>query len=162
MAEIRGESVGAYLQRIREVQGISVAEVSRATRIPQSTVLCIEADHFDDLPGEVFARGFLRAYAVAVDLSPDDVLARYTAARRGRAVEPLPLATPVGRTASRRFGVAVVAFVLLLVLFTLAISIVLRPRGHDRPTELSMTQPDTGCSLAVGEAYAGVTPRIAS
>jgi cytoskeletal protein RodZ len=141
MAEIRGESIGAYLRRVREAREISVAEVSRATRIPETAIGCIEADHFDDLPGEVFIRGFLRAYAVAVRLPPDDVLARYTAGRRSSAVVPLPLAAPVGRTASRRFGVAVVAFVLLLVLFTLAISIVLRPRGHDRPAELSMQAP---------------------
>ena len=70
MAELRGESVGAFLRRAREARGISVAEVSRATRIPQSTVTCIENDHFDDLPGEVFIRGFLRAYAQSVGLGP--------------------------------------------------------------------------------------------
>jgi cytoskeletal protein RodZ len=96
----------------------------------------MEADHFDDLPGEVFARGFLKAYASTVGLQPDDVLARYTAARRIVTVEPLPVAMPAARSGTRRFGVAI-AFVLLLLLFTLALSIVLRPRGHDRPVELS-------------------------
>jgi cytoskeletal protein RodZ len=120
---------------------MSVAEVSRATRIPTAAIERIEADHFDDLPGEVFTRGFLKAYATAVGLGAEDVLARYTAARRSVSVEPLPLATPVSRSGSRRFGVAI-AFVLLLVLFTLALSIVLRPRGHDRPQELSqLTAP---------------------
>jgi cytoskeletal protein RodZ len=115
---------------------MSVGEVSRATRIPASALERIEADHFDDLPGEVFTRGFLKAYATAIGLSPDDVLARYTAARRVVSVAPLPAATPVARSGSRRLGVAI-AFVLLLVLFTLALSIVLRPRGSDRPQELS-------------------------
>jgi len=116
---------------------MSIGEVARATRIPTSAIERMEADHFDDLPGEVFTRGFLKAYARAVGLAPDDVLARYTAARRAVSVEPLPIATPVQRRGSRRFGVAV-AFVLLLVLFTVAISIVRRPRGHDRPNELSV------------------------
>lgn len=115
---------------------MSVGEVSRATRIPASALERIEADHFDDLPGEVFTRGFLKAYATAIGLSPEDVLARYTAARRVVSVAPLPAATPVARSGSRRLGVAI-AFVLLLVLFTLALSIVLRPRGSDRPQELS-------------------------
>lgn len=115
---------------------MSVGEISRATRIPGHAIERIEADHFDDLPGEVFARGFLKAYARAVGLSADEVLARYTAARRVVSVDPLPVASPVRRSGSRRFGVAI-AFVLLLVLFTLALSIVLRPRGHDRPPELS-------------------------
>lgn len=141
MAQPRTESIGTFLRRTREGQSISVGEISRATRIPVQAIERMEADHFDDLPGEVFTRGFLKAYAAAVGLSPDEVLARYTAARRVVSVEPLPVATPVTRSGSRRFGVAI-AFVLLLVLFTLALSIVLRPRGHDRPQELSAT----GCS----------------
>jgi cytoskeletal protein RodZ len=136
MAQPRTESIGTYLRRTREAHAMSVGEIARATRIPSHAIERIEADHFDDLPGEVFTRGFLKAYARAVSLSPDEVLARYTAARRVVSVEPLPLATPVARSGSRRLGVAI-AFVLLLVLFTLALSIVLRPRGHDRPPELS-------------------------
>jgi cytoskeletal protein RodZ len=130
------ESIGNFLRRTRESRDISVAEIARATRIPSTAIERIEADHFDDLPGEVFTRGFLKAYATAVGLAPEDVLARYTAARRIVSVEPLPMATPVTRSGSRRYGVAI-AFVLLLVLFTLALSIVLRPRGYDRPQELS-------------------------
>ena len=139
MAQSHVESIGTYLRRARTARSMSVAEVSRATRVPTSAIERIEADRFDDLPGEVFTRGFLKAYALAVHLSAEDVLARYTAARRAVSVEPLPLAKPVERSGSRRLGVAVVAFVLLLVLFTLAISIVMRPRGHDRPAELSST-----------------------
>jgi cytoskeletal protein RodZ len=115
---------------------MSVGEVSRATRIPAHAIDRIEAEHFDDLPGEVFTRGFLKAYARSVGLSPDDVLARYTATRRSVSIEPLRMATPVARRGNRRYGVAI-AFVLLLLLFTLALSMVLRPRGQDRPAELS-------------------------
>ena len=139
---------------------MSIAEVSRATRIPTRAVERIEADHFDDLPGEVFARGFLKAYARAVGLTPDDVLARYTAARRIVSVEPLPIAVPVARSGTRRFGVAI-AFVLLLLLFTLALSIVLRPRGHDRPTELSSVSADSAVSLpAPGPRPARAQPAV--
>jgi len=116
---------------------MSVAEVARATRVPASSVERIEADRFDELPGEVFVRGFLRAYARAVEVPPDDVLARYTASRRVAWVTPLPITSPVRPARSRRFGVAI-AFVLLLILFTLALSIVLRPRGDDMPQELSL------------------------
>jgi cytoskeletal protein RodZ len=119
---------------------MSIAEVARATRVPASSVERIEADRFDELPGEVFVRGFLRAYARAIEVPPDDVLARYTASRRVAWVTPLPITSPVRPARSRRFGVAI-AFVLLLILFTLALSIVLRPRGDDMPQELSLTSP---------------------
>lgn len=115
---------------------MSVEEVSRATRIPVASIERIEADHFDDLPGEVFVRGFLKAYARAVSLPAEDVLARYTASRRIAMVTPLPISAPAKRSTGKRFGVAI-AFVALLILFTLALSIVLRPRGHDLPPELS-------------------------
>ena len=131
------DSIGRYLKNAREAQGMSVEEIARATRIPVSSIERIEGDHFDDLPGEVFVRGFLKAYARAVALQVDDVLARYTSSRRVAWVTPIPIAAPQGKRApARRVGVAI-AFVLLLILFTVAISIVLRPRGHGMPRELS-------------------------
>jgi len=131
------ESIGRYLKTKREAQGMSLEELSRATRIPVASIERLEGDHFDDLPGEVFVRGFLRAYARAVGAPVDDVLARYTSSRRVSWVTPLPLAAPTDRRApQRRVGVAI-AFVLLLILFTVAVSIVLRPRGQSLPRELS-------------------------
>jgi cytoskeletal protein RodZ len=141
------DSIGRYLKRTREARAMSVEEVARATRIPVVSIERIEADHFDDLPGEVFVRGFLKAYARAVSLPMEEVLARYTASRRIALVTPLPISAPARRSQSKRFGVAI-AFVLLLILFTLALSIVLRPRGHDMPPELSEIGPvPAGSSL---------------
>ena len=130
------ESIGQYLRRHREERAMSVEEVSRATRIPVGNLERLENDHFDDLPGEVFVRGFLKAYARAVSIPVDDVLARYTSSRRVAWVTPLPMTSPIQKTQGKRFGVAI-AFVVLLILFTLALSIVLKPRGHDMPSELS-------------------------
>ncbi len=139
-------SVGQHLRALREAKRMSLAEVSRATRVPGARVERIEADRFDELPGEVFVRGFLRASARAPEVPVDDVLARYTASRRVAWVTPLPITSPVRPARSKRFGVAI-AFVLLLILFTLALSIVLRPRGDDMPQELSLgraTSPHLG------------------
>lgn len=133
------ETIGSFLKRHRELHHMSLAEVSRVTRIPVSTLESIESDHFDDLPGEVFVRGFLKSYAQAVKVVPAEILARYTSSRRVAYVTPLPMSSPVTATKEaqgKRFGVAI-AFVLLLILFTLALSIVLKPRGHDVPSELS-------------------------
>ena len=116
---------------------MSLEEVARATRVPISSMERIEAGQFDELPGEVFVRGFLKSYARAVELSGDEVLARYTASRRMAWVTPVPISSAQPKPArSGRFGVAI-AFVLLLFLFALALSIVLKPRSHDMPQELS-------------------------
>ncbi len=39
---------------------MSLAELSRVTRIPVASLEAIESDRFDELPGEVFVRGFLK------------------------------------------------------------------------------------------------------
>lgn len=130
------ESIGKYLRSAREGRAMSLEEVSRATRIPVANLERIENDHFDDLPGEVFVRGFLKSYARAVSVPVEEVLARYTSSRRIAFVTPLPMTSPIQQTQGKRFGVAI-AFVVLLILFTLALSIMLKPRGHDVPSELS-------------------------
>src|SRR5580704_6116681 len=107
------ESLGSHLRHSRERRGMSVPELARITRIPLASLEAIEADRFDELPGEVFVRGFLRAYAQAVRIVPAEVLARYTSSRRVAFVTPLPLTSPVQAARpgqSRRFGVAI-AFV---------------------------------------------------
>jgi cytoskeletal protein RodZ len=144
------ESTGRYLKGMREARGMSIEEIARATRIPVASIERVEGDHFDDLPGEVFVRGFLRAYARAVHAPVDEVLARYTASRRVAAVTPLPLAVQEGRSPSgRRVGVAI-AFVLLLILFTVAVSIVMRPRRQGAPRELSQSAPSSQVAHTVG------------
>lgn len=145
------ETVGTTLRQQREKKRMGLAEVSRVTRIPVGTLESIEQDHFDDLPGEVFVKGFLKSYAQALGLLPEDIVARYTASRRVTMVTPLPVASPVQAARagqSRRFGVAI-ALVLLLILFTLALSIVLKPRGRDMPLELSGRSPVGGVDTGV-------------
>ncbi|MDX2055919.1 MAG: helix-turn-helix domain-containing protein [Polyangiaceae bacterium] len=135
-------TLGTYLREHRESRRMSVEEIARATRVPASSLERLESDRFDELPGEVFVRGFLKSYARAVGLNPDEVLARFTASRRIAFVSPLQLSSAARPTRGRRFGVAI-AFVLLLILFTLAISIVLKPRGEDMPQELSQAPAST-------------------
>jgi cytoskeletal protein RodZ len=141
-------SVGRFLRERREERRMSIAEIARATRMPATSVERIEAHQFDELPGEVFVRGFLKSYAQAVGVPADDVLARYTASRRVAWVTPLPLPSASRPARGRRVGVAI-AFVLLLILFTLALSIVLKPRGNDMPQELSQRDALTMSSSAV-------------
>lgn len=143
------QSTGSFLKTSREARHMSLAEVARVTRIPTPTLESIEADRFDELPGEVFVRGFLKSFAQAVGVMPAEVLARYTSSRRVAFVTPMPISSPVQAVRQgqgRRFGVAI-AFVLLLILFTLALSIVLKPRGHDVPAELSQASSVNDTSL---------------
>jgi len=70
-------SVGAYLRGLREQQGMSVDELSRATRVLSHYLEALEADDVRALPAPVFTKGFIRAYCQAVGVPPDEALRLY-------------------------------------------------------------------------------------
>ena len=51
------------LKSLREARGLSIAAVAQATRIRPNLLEALEAGRFKELPGAVFARGFVRALA---------------------------------------------------------------------------------------------------
>src|SRR5437899_5411710 len=70
-------SVGAYLRGLREQQGMSVDELSRATRVLSHYLEALESDDLRSLPAPVFTKGFIRAYCQAVGVPPDEALRLY-------------------------------------------------------------------------------------
>jgi cytoskeletal protein RodZ len=119
---------------------MSLEEIAQTTRIPLRMLQHIEQDELDLLPGEVFTRGFLKAYARSLGLPTDEVLARYGERGKPSQTAPAPITAITPPEKGRRFGIAI-ALVILLILFTLALSIVLRPRQRDRVIELSSHTP---------------------
>ena len=70
------ETFGEELRSQRERKQVSLAAISAATRISEKMLEAIEAGKFSVLP-QVYIRAFLRAYARAIDLDPEEVLKRY-------------------------------------------------------------------------------------
>jgi cytoskeletal protein RodZ len=75
------ETFGAELRSQRELKQVSLTAISEATRISEKMLEAIEAGKFSVLP-QAYIRAFLRAYARAIDLNPDDVLRRYDSVNR--------------------------------------------------------------------------------
>lgn len=134
------ESLGTYLRYERELRQISLEEIAQTTRIPLRTLQHIEDDELERLPGDVFTRGFLKSYARAVGLDSGKVLEQLANGHASRTPDedagPAPITAITPPESGRRFGIAI-ALVILLILFTLALSIVMRPRQRDTPIELS-------------------------
>jgi cytoskeletal protein RodZ len=72
---IMGETSGEQLRRARQERLLTLEQAARATHIRQAYLEALEAGELDRLPSRVQARGFLRAYAAYLGLSPDDLLA---------------------------------------------------------------------------------------
>ena len=84
-------SVGRALQQARIAAGLTVDDVSNATRVRIPIVHAIEADDFAPCGGDVYARGHIRTLAKAVHLDPAPLLAQYDAEHGGRPA-PTPAA----------------------------------------------------------------------
>jgi hypothetical protein len=73
-------NVGAELAQARDRLGLSRDDISTRTKISVERLLAIEQEDVAALPPLVYLKGFVREYAAAVSLDPEDVTRRYIAA----------------------------------------------------------------------------------
>ena len=72
------QALGAFLRDHREQKGVSLADVSEATKISLPVLEAIEEDDHESMPAEAFCRGFYSMYADYLGLNQNKILERYT------------------------------------------------------------------------------------
>jgi cytoskeletal protein RodZ len=70
-------TLGEELKRRREERDISLNEISEATRIGIRFLKAIDSDNYSILPGGIFTRSFIRAYAKQVGMNEDEAMGLY-------------------------------------------------------------------------------------
>ncbi|MFF8103633.1 helix-turn-helix domain-containing protein [Streptomyces sp. NPDC016640] len=85
-------SIGRALRQARIAAGLTVDDVSTATRVRIAIVHAIEADDFAPCGGDVYARGHIRTLAKAVHLDPAPLIAQYEDEHGGGRPAPTPAA----------------------------------------------------------------------
>jgi cytoskeleton protein RodZ len=70
-------SFGEQLRLAREARGISLKEISEQTRISTQYLEAIEKDEYKKLPGGIFNRSFIKAYARSVGFDENEALEAY-------------------------------------------------------------------------------------
>jgi cytoskeletal protein RodZ len=78
---------GEKLRKQREQRGIELEKISNTTKISTRMLRALEEEHFDQLPGGVFNKGFVRAYARQVGLDAEEAVNDYLAALRESQVQ---------------------------------------------------------------------------
>ncbi len=76
---------GENLRREREMRGVSLEEISSATKISMRFLDAIEREDFSKLPGGIFSRSFIRTYAHYLGLDEEQVVNEYQIAARPQA-----------------------------------------------------------------------------
>ena len=72
--------IGTALRDARVARNLSLAEVSALLRIREAHLEAIELEDFEQLPGNVYAIGFIRTYAQYLELNESDLIMRFKAA----------------------------------------------------------------------------------
>jgi cytoskeleton protein RodZ len=128
------ESFGARLKREREQRKITLDDIAVSTKIGTRFLAAIEEDHFDQLPGGIFNKGFVRAYARYLGIDETQAIADFVVASGASlpenpppdapAPEAIPIRPPVTASKSTRAdGIpwGVFALVLLVLAFAFAL-----------------------------------------
>lgn len=161
--------LGERLREARESQGISLSQAAVETRILQRYLVALEDGDYQHLPGDVYARGFIRNYANYLGLPGDELIELY---RQDRGLsEPIRV---VAATSSPRirgmvvpsfFGVFFVVLVLIgaSYLALSALNIVgdnVQPKVASQPTAAPTPRPLPTAGPSAPDSSSG--PVIAS
>ncbi len=70
-------SFGEKLKQEREKRKITLEQISASTKIGTRMLQALEEDKFNQLPGGIFNKGFVRAYSRFLGLDEDQTVAEY-------------------------------------------------------------------------------------
>jgi cytoskeleton protein RodZ len=112
--------VGEELREARLALGVSVEDAATQLRINKRYLLALEEGRVKDLPGAAYAVGFVRSYATALGLDPDDAVRRFrdvsgtAVAKSGDLVFPEPVprrGIPTGILAAIGVAIALAGYI---------------------------------------------------
>jgi cytoskeletal protein RodZ len=66
--------LGARLKQARQHRGVSLRDIATATKISVVALEALERNDYSRLPGGIFSRAFVRAYALAVGVEPEEAV----------------------------------------------------------------------------------------
>jgi cytoskeleton protein RodZ len=150
--------VGSVLRKARKRRQIELSEVEAATQIRVHFLLAIENEDWDELPGGVYTRGFIRTYASFLGLDGERLAADYrrevegagtgsgSAAELAAVAASTATGSPGGRRAFPRLGWLVGAAVALVALLA-----ILAPWGDHDGDQGAESGSAHSASSAVGE-----------
>ena len=82
--------VGDILRGEREKQGLTIEDIARETSIRDIYLEAIEKGDYDSLPGDVYAKGFIRNYSRFLQIDGDALLDKYDEERNiNKVVQPV-------------------------------------------------------------------------
>jgi cytoskeleton protein RodZ len=131
---------GSTLRAEREALGVTLREVSETLNLSIGIIQAIEADEYDRLPGTVFTRGYVRAYARLLDLEPGPLLARSPQRTDAANQRGLPPEVSLGYWLRRHPGLVLAVGAVLVALTVAVAAMWLWPHLHPAEGDLDAAE----------------------
>jgi len=109
------ESLGSKLREAREKGNITLLQAAKDTRISLKHLKSLEAEKYEELPGGMYNRAFLRCYSEYLHINPQEMLQRYESKFSPRATKPIKAKTALPGTTSFRVHPLVIWSVMFLI-----------------------------------------------
>lgn len=84
------DPLGVRMKRERERQNMTLEDAATATKIGIRMLRAMEEEHFDQLPGGIFNKGFVRSYAQQLGMDGDQAVSDYLAETGANQPRPEP------------------------------------------------------------------------
>ncbi len=112
-APLYADNAGGMMRAARQQLGLSLQDLAEATRIKRPFLLAIEEMRLEDLPSRPFTLGYVRAYAIALNLNPEEMVERFKQDSPGETDDLKPPIGPDKQTDPRVWLIGCAATVLI-------------------------------------------------
>lgn len=148
-------SIGAKLKRAREKLELSVQDIAKQLRLKPERIEALENDDYQEMANATFIKGYLRSYALLVNVPPEEILALFDQ------LKPIPearLQPLISKTHSSSLQDKPIRWGVYLVGLTLLILVAIWWNSISAPDPSSSINPNTGMPQPIKNSPAtGVT-----
>jgi cytoskeleton protein RodZ len=156
--------MGSSLREARTRQGLDFNEMEFRTKVRAKYLRALEDEHFDQLPGHTYIKGFLRTYADSLGLDGqlyvDEYNSRYVTGEEEQPLRTRRVPTQSRRT-HRESRLVVIAVTAIVVLTALVIA-AWKFGGPTEPKVQGVNVPADGTPAAVASGLSVTATRGAS
>lgn len=158
----RAGSFGPALRKAREDRGIDLGAIADSTKIGKDKLRALESNRFEELPGGVFNRGFVRAVAECIGVDAEEMVAAYEEEERAQSdrrraesdpeleayltATPPPASSPAEKRSGRPWTLVILAALGLATVSMAAL--VLRKESSSKAAPAPATNPPAARSAA--------------
>ena len=151
------ENFGSYLKHERELRGVPLEEISGTTKIHIRFLQALEENKFDELPGKVFIKGYIRSYATTIGSDVEETLNIYEESVGDKPPESISNSEPKQKLSAPKFlGFGLICLLLFTLIFLIKFLILDKnisdPKTTDRSTAI-LIAPSTKEKILKAEKY---------